>query len=393
MDNKPQFIIIWLACLAIDALPAFINYNLVEEGLAHCVTVSKAKILIYDSTFTTQISAATPLLLQALPSLQLVSWTDQFSTPTKASTSTTETTATSKFDDVITSNPSQLLSNSLISLNASKLLLYPSTPIPNSRRSGLTWQSPAFLIFTSGSTGLPKTAICTHGRTKTGMIMYSRINGFNEHNRIYTPMPLYHSTAAILAIAVSWNCGAKVIIGRKFSATKFWFVFFSFLFSLLSLVTLLLCFALILFYSCWFLFLLLYDRDEVRRHDANVIQYVGEVLRYLLAVPPSPLDKQHKVKLAYGNGCRPDIWEKFRDRFGVDTISEFFASSEGNGSLFNKNSNLLGAGAVGHEGTLSGWARKKDQPIIKVDPLTEEPERDSNGFCIRVSSYSLFSYC
>lgn len=246
MDNKPQFIIIWLACLAIDALPAFINYNLVEEGLTHCVTVSKAKILIYDSTYTTQISAATPLLLQALPSLQLVSWTDQFSTPTKSTTSITETTATSKFNDVITSNPSQLLSNSLISLNPSKLLLYPSTPIPNSRRSGLTWQSPAFLIFTSGSTGLPKTAICTHGRTKTGMIMYSRINGFNEHNRIYTPMPLYHSTAAILAIAVSWNCGAKVIIGRKFSATKFWFVFFSFL-SFILFRSLLFSFAFILF--------------------------------------------------------------------------------------------------------------------------------------------------
>lgn len=53
------------------------------------------------------------------------------------------------------------------------------------------------------------------------------------------------------------------------------------------------------------------------------------VLRYLLAVPPSPEDKNHCVRLAYGNGCRPDVWEKFRDRFGVPVISEFFASSEG----------------------------------------------------------------
>lgn len=39
--------------------------------------------------------------------------------------------------------------------------------------------------------------------------------------------------------------------------------------------------------------------------------------------------------VADGNGMRPDVWEKFRERFGVRTISEFFASTEGNLSLFN----------------------------------------------------------
>lgn len=33
--------------------------------------------------------------------------------------------------------------------------------------------------------------------------------------------------------------------------------------------------------------------------------------------------------MAYGNGCKADIWEKFRDRFGIRKISEFFASTEG----------------------------------------------------------------
>lgn len=104
--------------------------------------------------------------------------------------------------------------------------------------------------------------------------MYGHLNRFSPSSRIFTPMPLYHSTAALLAIGVGWHTGATVIIGRKFSASTFW--------------------------------------KDVRDHDANVIQYVGEVLRYLLAVPPSPLDKQHKVTQAYGNGCRPDVWEKFR---------------------------------------------------------------------------------
>lgn len=208
MDNKPYFIIIWLSCLSLDIIPAFINYNLLEESLNHCIKISNSKLLIFDSTFTTQVSAITPLLIKSLPSIEFISWTDNFSTP---STST---------------NSSTTFLNDIITLNPSKLLHYPDTPIPDSRRSGITWQSPAFLIFTSGSTGLPKLATCTHGRTKTGMILYSRINKFNENSRIYTCMPLYHSTAAILAIGVSWNCGAQVIIGRKFSATKFWLVTF-----------------------------------------------------------------------------------------------------------------------------------------------------------------------
>lgn len=29
--------------------------------------------------------------------------------------------------------------------------------------------------------------------------------------------------------------------------------------------------------------------------------------RYLLAVPPSPTDKQHKLRLLYGNGLRPQV--------------------------------------------------------------------------------------
>lgn len=60
-----------------------------------------------------------------------------------------------------------------------------------------------------------------------------------------------------------------------------------------------------------------------------MIQYVGETCRYLLAAPPQldantgeSLDQKHNVRIAFGNGIRPDVWSRFKERFGVETIAE-----------------------------------------------------------------------
>lgn len=60
-----------------------------------------------------------------------------------------------------------------------------------------------------------------------------------------------------------------------------------------------------------------------------MIVYVGEVCRYLVNQPSSPLDKQHSVRLAIGNGLRTNIWPDFVKRFGV-RVMEFYGASEGN---------------------------------------------------------------
>ncbi|TKA56719.1 hypothetical protein B0A53_01914 [Rhodotorula sp. CCFEE 5036] len=328
MQNKPAYPILWLACLAIDVIPAFVNYNLTDKGLAHCISVAKPRLVIFDADLAIPIADVAPGLHQALPSLRFVRWVDSFysGSPGEKSVSVSE-------------NETVLTEFELEGCSAER--------VPNERRNGITWKSACVLIYTSGTTGLPKAAITLHSRVRGAAQLWTTMNRFGTKTRIYTPMPLYHSTASVLAIATAWNSRSTVIIGRKFSATHFW--------------------------------------RDVRATNANVIQYVGEVLRYLLAVPPSPDDKNHNVRLAYGNGCRPDVWEKFRERFGVTHISEFFASSEGNGSLINYNGNEFGAGAVGSHGALLRLILRNKMVILKVDPLTEEPARDKNGLCIRAA--------
>lgn len=86
--------------------------------------------------------------------------------------------------------------------------------------------------------------------------------------------------------------------------------------------------------------------------------------------------------MAYGNGMRPDVWEKFRERYGVRVISEFYASSEGNGALMNYNTGPFGAGAIGRFGPIASKARP-DFKLVRVDPITEDVYRDqATGLCV-----------
>ena len=47
----------------------------------------------------------------------------------------------------------------------------------------------------------------------------------------------------------------------------------------------------------------------------------------------SDLDKQHSVRLMYGNGLRHEIWEAFVNRFNIRKIGELYGATEGNCNL------------------------------------------------------------
>lgn len=65
----------------------------------------------------------------------------------------------------------------------------------------------------------------------------------------------------------------------------------------------------------------------------QVAQYIGEICRYLLAQPHKPQDRGHRVRVAYGNGLRPQIWKEFMKRFNIERIGEFYGATEGNANI------------------------------------------------------------
>ena len=125
--------------------------------------------------------------------------------------------------------------------------------------------------------------------------------------------------------------------------------------------------------------------DEVRSSRATVGTYVGEIARYLLALPPSSLDRQHDLLVMYGNGMRPDVWGRFQDRFGVKRICEFYGSTEGGLSHLTIQEGDYLRNAVGHDGLIRRWLLHDQWVPVLVDAETNDLVRNpKTGFAIRM---------
>ena len=169
----------------------------------------------------------------------------------------------------------------------------------------------ALYIFTSGTTGLPKPAVIYHRKIMSAAKPYSKV-GFHAKpsDRMYICLPLYHATGFLLGIGSCLHSGASMFVRRRFSATQFW--------------------------------------PEVQKHQTTLFIYVGELCRYLAMAPECPDEKNNPLKTMLGNGLRPDIWDTFRNRFGVKRITEIYGSSEGNVSFLNilNKESTIGTGSV-----------------------------------------------
>jgi fatty-acyl-CoA synthase len=117
--------------------------------------------------------------------------------------------------------------------------------------------------------------------------------------------------------------------------------------------------------------------DDVVAENCTMFVYIGELCRYLANHPEGPNERAHKIRLIFGNGLRPDVWDTMLDRFKVGGVLEFYGATEGNVSLFNFD------GRRGAIGRIPGYLRGKfNIRIVKFDVETETPVRGPNGCCI-----------
>jgi fatty-acyl-CoA synthase len=209
---------------------------------------------------------------------------------------------------------------------------------PTERRN-VTINDRALLIYTSGTTGLPKAASISHRRILNWGGWFAGLTGASPDDRLYDCLPVYHSVGGIVAPCSMLFAGASVALAERFSATNFW--------------------------------------QEIARFDCTLFQYIGELCRYLLKVPASEFERQHRLRLACGNGLRGEVWEEFQARFAIPQILEFYAATEGNFSLYNVEGKV---GAIGRIPPL--LAHRFPAAIVKVEPESGAPLRGEDDLCI-----------
>jgi fatty-acyl-CoA synthase len=216
----------------------------------------------------------------------------------------------------------------------------PGDALAGDEKVPLSVDDRALYVYTSGTTGLPKAAKISHYRLMMWTHWFAGMMETQPSDRMYNCLPMYHSVGGAVATGAVLVNGGSVVIREKFSASRFW--------------------------------------DDISRFECTLFQYIGELCRYLLLAPSHPHETLHRLRLCCGNGLRGDIWEKFRQRFRIPRILEFYAATESNVSLFNVEGR---PGAIGR--TPPFIAHRSTLALVKFDVDRNVPIRDESGFCVR----------
>jgi len=322
LGNRTELVSAWIGTSKLGAVAALINHHLRGNALAHCVDIAGARIAVVHAEFADAWDSARGTL-----------------TDVRAFSIGGSVPGAEPLDDALErTSPAE---------------------IDAKVRTGLLARDAFVYIYTSGTTGLPKAAHVSHLR---GI----RIAGggiaaldLRPSDRMYVPLPLYHSAGGLMALCGALLAGGAAVIAPRFSTSQFW--------------------------------------SDCVRHEVTTFQYIGELCRYLLNSPEHPDERAHQIRGCVGNGLRPDVWEPFQKRFAIPRIVEFYGATEGNIALMNFDGKV---GAVGRMPSL--LRRAMGLSLVRYDVERDENLRDENGFCIecepgevgeaigRISSFSPF---
>ena len=307
MQNRPEYVVTWLGLSRVGVVTALLNTNLVGERLAHCLRQAACRHWIAGAELAEACASALPHLEEA-PRI----WRS--------------------------GGPAPALREAL-DLDAALAAAPAGEPDPAARR-GLRAGDVLFYIYTSGTTGLPKAARVSHLRFLASGFATAGAQRLGADDRVYVPLPLYHSAGGMMATAGTLMSGATLLIARGFSASRFW--------------------------------------SDCVRLRASAFQYIGELCRYLLNSPEHPDERRHSLRVCLGNGLRPEVWGPFQERFRIPRIVEFYGATEGNVVLVNLE------GRVGSVGRLPGLLRRLvGVELVRFDVEREEVVRGADGRCLR----------
>ena len=275
--NCPEFVAVWMGAAKVGLSTALLNTSATGKALLHSISASTSKCkgpktLIIDAELSKSVQDEYVAAGLRELGVRVHVW---------------QTLLNRGGGDVSRASPTRPSKTFRANVKENDTLLY---------------------IFTSGTTGLPKASKISHTRFFLASLplgVFCQLD--SKVDRIYSPLPLFHSAAGMLGVGAALRTGAVMVIRKKFSVRSF--------------------------------------SSDCITFKVTCIQYIGELCRYLDQAPPCDLDGNLKIANAFGNGLSKDVWQKFQLRYNVANVIEFYASTEGNLALFNATGKV---GALGY---------------------------------------------
>lgn len=141
------------------------------------------------------------------------------------------------------------------------------------------------IVYTSGTTGPSKGVMCTHHYFYNFAAGWSRATRLTPDDIYYTCLPYFHFAAQVGTTYTSLVTGATVVMGRRFSAGDFW--------------------------------------HSMRRYGVTGATLLGSLCHLLYKEPPSPADRDHRVRFFWTAPAPAAVFEQFEHRFGVRLLEGY----------------------------------------------------------------------
>uniref|UniRef100_A0A0G4I2U5 AMP-dependent synthetase/ligase domain-containing protein n=1 Tax=Chromera velia CCMP2878 TaxID=1169474 RepID=A0A0G4I2U5_9ALVE len=321
MENRLEFIWIWLGFAKVGAVIALLNTSVEGELLQHAVGISLAKLAVVSEEHLEKWRA----MMHHHPPAQV--------------------------DEQGFLDTYVLSSNADVRLQKHEEFLLPLledeqvTRPDRSIREGFGGTDAHFYIYTSGTTGKSKAAIFNHKRFIGAGVTWTRHMDLESRDVYYQTLPLYHGNGGVVAVSSCFRCRCPMVLRKKFSASNFF--------------------------------------PDIRKHRCTATIYVGELWRYLCVRPEQSDDQLHTLRVACGNGLRPETWRQVVGRFGVRKLVEHYGQTEMPAAHPMINS-YMRVGSCGYIPT-EVRGRLGTEKLIEYDVEFDEQRRKDDGLCVEAT--------
>src|SRR3954454_7697451 len=252
MPTRAEVLYAWFGILAAGAIEVPIHDAARGPGIAYILETTGARVLIVDEEHVDHVAAQ----IGGVESLERVIATG----PTPDLDKPVE-----DFADLLAHEPAEVVERKA--------------------------SDPASILFTGGTTGPPKGVVLPHNHNLNLAQGVCDLIGYTEDDVLYSVFPLFHANAKYMTVLAAMVSGAKCVIHKRFSASRFWSI--------------------------------------CSEHGVTAFNGQGEMLRILLKQPVSDADRSNSIRVVVGAAAATDLVVEFEERFGLAGLDAYGMTETG----------------------------------------------------------------